>query len=54
VWMRQSVRDQMAAAREKHIQSVNSACYVLGTRPFVVNGEFSTASLTAYFMGKEV
>lgn len=54
VWMRQSVRDQMAVAREKHIKSVKNACQVLGTRPFVVNGDFNTASLTAYFMGKEI
>lgn len=51
VWMRPSLQAQMEQARTKHVKSVEQACRILGSKPFVVCGEFDTALLTEYFMG---
>jgi len=51
VWMRPGLQAQMEAMRTHHVKAVNKACNVLGTRPFIVRGEFKASAMTEYFMG---
>lgn len=50
VWMRASLRAQMADIRTQHIKTVEEASWQYGNQPFVVRGDFSAALLTQYFM----
>lgn len=50
VWMRKSLREQMADIRVQHIKAVEEASRKYGNKPFLVRGAFSSALLTQYFM----
>lgn len=50
VWMRASLRAQMADIRAQHIKTVLEASLQYGNKPFLVRGAFSSALLTKYFM----
>jgi len=53
VWFRPSLVNQVQAAQQQYHDSLISLCRVYGTRPFFVNGAFSPAKLTQYFMERQ-
>ncbi|NOT14042.1 MAG: hypothetical protein HOP21_00425 [Methylotenera sp.] len=50
VWMRASLREQIADIRAQHVKIVEEASRQYGNKPFLVRGAFSSALLTKYFM----